>query len=33
LNMSESVQNEIIQYAFTQQRESIRKIRNAEKNE
>jgi hypothetical protein len=33
LNMSESVQNEIIQYAFTQQRESIRKIRNVEKNE
>jgi len=30
LNMSESVKNEIIQYAFTQQRESIRKIRNTE---
>jgi c-di-GMP-binding flagellar brake protein YcgR len=30
INMSESVKNEIIQYAFAQQRETIRKIKNTE---
>jgi len=33
LNMSDSVKNEIIQYAFTQQRESIRRIKDPENNE
>jgi len=33
LNMSESVKNEIIQYAFSQQRDSIRRVKNKENNE
>jgi hypothetical protein len=33
LNMSESVKNEIIQYAFAQQRESIRRVKNKENHE
>ena len=33
LNMSDSVKNEIIQYAFAQQRESIRRTKNTENNE
>jgi hypothetical protein len=33
LNMSDSVKNEIIQYAFAQQRDSIRRIKNIENNE
>jgi hypothetical protein len=33
LNMSESIKNEIIQYAFAQQRESIRRVKNKENHE
>ncbi len=33
LNMSDSVKNEIIQYAFAQQRDSIRRIKDTENNE
>ena len=33
INMSESVKNEIIQYAFAQQRESIRRVKNTDNNE